>query len=98
MFGPGRALVMTKSWRGFTQKGCHVRFHLADVFLPNAEDLHAVWGEQEELEGTVVDFSDSGSRRDAFAVVQIEVLVKKTAIVPVEKLTLAEGDEVDLNQ
>jgi hypothetical protein len=89
---------MTESWRGFTQKGSHVRFHLADVFLPSVAELHAVLGEEEELEGTVVDFSDSGSRRGAFAVVQLEVVVKRTAIVPVEKLRLAEVDELDRNQ
>lgn len=79
--------------RGFTQKGSLVRFRLADVFLPNAADLRAVFGENEELEGTVIDFSDSGSKHDAFAVV--EVIEKRTAIVPVEKLRLAKLGETD---
>lgn len=70
-----------------------MRFHLADVFLPNATDLLGVFGEEEELEGIVVDFSDSGSARGRFAVV--EVIVKQTVIVPVEKLRLAEVDEID---
>lgn len=41
----------------------------------------------------MVDFSDSGSTRNTFAVV--EVIVKQTVIVPVEKLRLAEVDEID---
>jgi hypothetical protein len=65
-----------------------VRFHLADVFLPSAADLSVVSLVEEELEGTVVDFSDSGSTPNAFAV--IEVIQKRTVIVPVEKLSLAE--------
>jgi hypothetical protein len=98
MFGLLRALFMAELWRGFTQKGSHVRFHLADVFLPNTADLYALFGEEEELEGTVVDFSDSGSKRGTFAVVQVEVIMKRTAIVLVEKLRLAEVDEIDRNQ
>ena len=65
-----------------------MRFHLADVFLPSAADLSVVSLVEEELEGTVVDFSDSGSTPNAFAV--IEVIQKRTVIVPVEKLSLAE--------
>lgn len=63
-----------------------MKFHLADVFLPSATDLSTVSLVEEELEGTVVDFSDSGSTPNAFAV--IEVIQKRTVIVPVEKLSL----------
>jgi hypothetical protein len=54
------------------------------VFLPNAEELLAAFREQEELEGVVIDFSDSGSQANAFAV--IEVIQKGTVVVPVDKL------------
>ncbi len=39
-----------------------------------------------EVEGVVTDFSDSGNRRQAFAVV--EVVKKRTVVVPVEALSL----------
>ena len=61
-----------------------MRFHLSDVFLPNADELRAVYREEEELEGTVIDFSDSGIRPNAFAIV--EIIQKQTVIIPIEKL------------
>ena len=67
-----------------TLKGNNVRFHLSDVFLPNAEELRAVFREEEELEGTVVDFSDSGIRANAFAIV--EIIQKQTVVIPIDKL------------
>ncbi|MGP8143985.1 MAG: hypothetical protein ACLQBU_19140 [Terriglobales bacterium] len=54
------------------------------MFLPNVEELLAAFREQEELEGVVIDFSDSGSKTNAFAV--IEVIQKGTVVVPVDKL------------
>jgi hypothetical protein len=66
-----------------------VRFRLADVFLPNAEELRWVFNEEEVLEGTVIDFSDSGNNPDAFAVV--EVIQKQTVVIAIEKLELASG-------
>lgn len=70
--------------RNPTLKGNKVRFHLEDVFIPSAEDVKAFFGEAEELEGTVIDFSDSGSRPNAFAIV--EVVQKQKFVIPVEKL------------
>jgi hypothetical protein len=84
---------LVESRQGFTQKGSQVRFHLADVFLPNTAELQAAFDGDKELEGTLVGFSDSGGTPNAFAVV--EIVVKQTVIVPVEKLRLAEVDEVD---
>lgn len=66
-----------------------MRFCLADVFLPNDEDLRAIFHEEEALEGTVIDFSDSGSRPNAFAI--IEVIQKQTLVVPVERLQPGSG-------
>lgn len=54
------------------------------MFLPNTEELLTAFREQEELEGVVIDFSDSGSQANAFAV--IEVIQKGTVVVPVDKL------------
>jgi hypothetical protein len=75
--------------RTVTQRGDKVRFQAADVFLPNADDIRAVFQAEEEMEGTVIDFSDSGIRQNAFAVV--EVVQKQTVIVPIEKLEAANG-------
>jgi hypothetical protein len=70
-----------------TQKGIKVRFLLSDVFLPTVDELRALLGTEKELEGTVIEFSDSGSRRNVFAIV--EVLHRETLVVPTEKLRMA---------
>jgi hypothetical protein len=57
------------------------------VFLPNTEELRAAFREEEELEGTVIDFSDSGNQANAFAV--IEVIQTERVVVPVDKLKCA---------
>jgi hypothetical protein len=66
------------------RKGAKVRFRVSDVFLPAGEELREVSPEKDELEGVIVAFSDSGATRRAFAV--IEVALKRTLIVPVEKV------------
>ena len=72
-----------------TQEGERVSFLVSDVFLPAAEVLHENLSGTDELQGTVVGFSDSGSIRRAFAVV--EVTYKHTLIVPVQKLKPVES-------
>jgi hypothetical protein len=69
-----------------TEKGDKVSFRVSDVFLPEVEDLRTSWADHAEVEGTVVDFSDSGSAPRVFAVV--EVIQRHTVIVPVVKLKL----------
>jgi len=61
-----------------------VRFSVSDVFLPNPEGVFVAGPGEGELDGTLVNFSDSSTRLRAFAMV--EVLLKQTVIVPVEKL------------
>lgn len=68
------------------QVGDKVRFFVSDVFLPNQESILAPLPGETELEGTVVDFSDSGDRPRVFAVV--DVVRKQTVVVPVEKLEI----------
>lgn len=58
---------------------------MSEVFLPDVEELRATWADTAEVEGTIVDFSDSGSASRVFAV--IEVLQRYTVVVPVAKLT-----------
>lgn len=60
-----------------------MRFRVADVFLPSAEELLAL-SPTAELEGVVIDFSDSGSTSRVFAVV--DVIRRQNVVVPVAKL------------
>lgn len=80
MFGPPFGVLPG----GCTQEGARVQFRIADVFLPGAEELTVVPSAQTVLEGTVVGFSDAGSAPSFFALV--DVAVRKTVVVPVEKL------------
>jgi hypothetical protein len=68
-----------------SEKRDKVSFRVSDVFLPDVEELRAAWGDTAEVEGTIVDFSDSGSASRVFAV--IEVLQRHIVVVPVAKLT-----------
>jgi hypothetical protein len=56
------------------------------VFLPSPDDLLQGSSADTETEGAIVDFSDSGPKRHAFAVVELDS--GQTMIVPVEKLKL----------
>ena len=71
-------------WRNPTQAGDKVRFRISDVFLPSPDSQLLAPSAQEELEGTIVDFSDSGQRARFFALV--DVVRRRTVVVPVEKL------------
>ena len=55
------------------------------------EEIRAGFSETSELEGTVVDFSDSGAASQVFAVV--EVIRTQTVVIPVERLRLLESPE-----
>ena len=66
-----------------------MRFQGANIFLPGAAGWSAALSEEPELEGTIVGFSDSGSKAGFFAV--IEVVKRHSLIVPVEKLELVEA-------
>jgi hypothetical protein len=72
-----------------TEKGERVRFHVSDVFLPSPPDVLGIDAEDAEMEGRVIDFSDLGSRRQFFAV--IEVVQKHKVVVAAEKLVPAKG-------
>jgi hypothetical protein len=63
-----------------------VRFRLSDVFLPSREELLLAWPGEAEVEGTIVEFSDSGSMPRTFAVV--EVLRRQAVVVPVLSLQI----------
>ena len=66
-----------------------VRFKVADIHTPHPlvvlYELHG----NDLLEGRVVDLSDSGETKEAFAVVEVEQ-VRQFLIVPVERLVIDE--------
>jgi hypothetical protein len=72
-----------------TQKGDKVVFSVSDAFLPEREEARNAIFEEDEVVGTVMDFSDSGDVPRVFALV--EVIRHQTLIVPVKKLRLLEG-------
>ena len=65
-------------------EGDTVCFQVADIFLPAFDDLPKALTPADQLEGTVVNFSDSGMLPRVFAVV--DVIARRSFIVPVEKL------------
>ena len=75
------------------QQGDRVRFRLSDAFLPSAEELVVFSMPDERVEGTVIDFSDSGSNPDYFAVV--DVVRRRKVVVPVEKLEVVPGSHTE---
>jgi len=76
--------------RSSTEKGDQVSFRVCDVFLPNAKELPATWADAAEVEGTIVDFSDSGNTSRVFAVV--EVVQRRTVVVPIARLKWKSGN------
>jgi hypothetical protein len=63
----------------------YVRFKISDVYIPNPLIiLHQLHG-SDRLEGRVIDMSDSGTQKEAFAVVEVEGL-DQFIVVPVEHL------------
>jgi len=50
---------------------------------------------EEKVEGTIVDFSDSGSKPRHFAV--IDVIRRRAVVVPVEKLEVVHGKHGDFS-
>ena len=77
---------MRRERRSPTEKGDKVSFRVADVFLPDAAEIRTAWGDTANIEGTIIDFSDSGDAPRIFAV--IEVIQKRSVVVPVAKLRL----------
>lgn len=69
---------------GTPQIGDRVSFRISDVFLPEPAEVLAKLVPEVEANGVIVDFSDSGERRQAYAVVQIttqqSVLVSVNAL------------------
>lgn len=69
--------------------GDTVRFRSMDIFLPLADELPGALKESAVLEGTVLSFSDSSQEHRVFAVV--EVVMRRSVVVPVVKLKVVEA-------
>jgi hypothetical protein len=67
-----------------TRQGDTVRFRISDIFLPSPEEMQTQSSEALEMEGQIVDFSDSGYEPRVFAVVQLAG--PRTVVVLVSRL------------
>lgn len=70
--------------RGSAQIGDRVSFSIADVFLPEPSEVLANLTSDVETNGVVMEFSDSGSTAQAYAVVRITA--KQSVLVPAGSL------------
>ena len=86
-----RRLLPSASEEGpLIHEGDTVRFELGDIFMPPVDELPISLATADHVEGTVINFSDSGSLARVFAV--IDVIAHQTVIVPVDKLKLQNVD------
>lgn len=69
-----------------TDVGDRVRFTLASIFLPDVSEV--LLSAASEVEGTIVDFSDSGKAPREFAIV--EMVHKRRVVLAVTTLRLAD--------
>lgn len=69
---------------GTAQIGDRVSFRISDVFLPEPTEVLASLTAEAETSGVVVEFSDSGSRLRAYAVVRITP--QQAVLVPLSAL------------
>jgi hypothetical protein len=69
---------------GTAKIGDRVSFRISEVFLPEPSEVLAKLTTEVEANGVIVDFSDSGKSRQAYAVVRItaeqSVLVSVNAL------------------
>ncbi len=65
--------------------GTHVQFSLSSVVCPNVEDVIEKVTGRLALTGEVVMLSDSGEKKDRFAVVQVKGIAAPL-VVPIEEL------------
>ncbi|HUW33895.1 MAG TPA: hypothetical protein VM223_19990 [Planctomycetota bacterium] len=69
-------------------------FRLRDIFFPESDDVIRRTTAELKVRGRVIDFSDSGSSKNEFAIVQIEG-IDGPVVVPVEKLRTIWEEEED---
>jgi hypothetical protein len=74
---------------GSAQIGDRMSFRIADVFLPEPSEVLANLTPEVETNGVVVEFSDSGSRPPAHAVVRITG--QQSVLLPVGALRVVDN-------
>jgi hypothetical protein len=79
-------LLGASSREARTDIGTRVRFSAQHIFLPNQEEAEGLIHGDEEYEGVITGFSDSGESRRAYAVV--EVVRRLSFVVSVPDLRL----------
>jgi hypothetical protein len=62
-----------------------VRFKICDVYHPEAAQVLSELHGEDLLTGRVIDLSDSGMQKEAFAVVEVDG-VEEPVIVPVDRI------------
>jgi hypothetical protein len=62
-----------------------VHFRPADIYFPKPSKVLMELHNDEQLEGKVIDLSDSGTQKDAFAVIKID-RITQPVLVPVDRL------------
>jgi hypothetical protein len=69
------------------QIGDRVSFRISDVYLPEPSEVLAQLTPEVEANGVIVEFSDSGSRLQAYAVVRLTP--EQSVLLPVTALRVA---------
>ncbi|HEX8140091.1 MAG TPA: hypothetical protein VF544_21190 [Pyrinomonadaceae bacterium] len=63
----------------------YVRFKISDVYMPDPLVLLYQLHGSDQLQGRVIDMSDSGTQKDAFAVIEVDG-IDQLIVVPVKNI------------
>jgi hypothetical protein len=63
----------------------YVRFKISDVYMPDPLILLYQLHGSDQLQGRVIDMSDSGTQKEAFAVIEVEG-IDQLIVVPVKNI------------
>lgn len=78
---------------GSAQIGDRVSFRISDVYLPEPAEVLASLTADVEANGVIVEFSDSGDRPQAYAVVRITE--QQSVLLPVCALHVVSAGQAD---
>jgi len=78
---------------------CHqvVRFSLVDIYFPDLVNVLLPLYREKEIEGEVIGLSDSGSQKNAFAIIKVD-RVSQLVFVPVHRLTIVHAGTSSTNK
>lgn len=63
----------------------YVHFKICDIYLPEPQEVLRELHGDDILQGRVIDLSDSGDKKEAFAVIKVAGL-ERLMVVPVESI------------